>query len=121
MVIHNIELFPGKGGQLARSAGTFAQILGKKDGKVSIQLASGLIRLLNERCIATLGKVSNPEYFNYIAGKAGINRWLGYRPTVKGEAMNPIDHPHGGRTRGGRIPVTPWGKITHGKKTVNKK
>jgi large subunit ribosomal protein L2 len=119
--IHNIELLPNSGGQLIRSAGSYAQVVGSKDGLVTIKLISGKLIVLNGNCKATIGKVSNPDHFNYKAGKAGIIRLLGRRPSVKGEAMNPVDHPHGGRTRGGRVSVTPWGKITHGKKTVNKK
>jgi large subunit ribosomal protein L2 len=118
--IHNVELTPGSGGQLVRTAGNYAQLVALKDNSVTIQLISGRLITLNEECRATIGKVSNAEHSSYKAGKAGISRMLGRRPTVKGEAMNPVDHPHGGRTRGGRVSVTPWGKITHGKKTVKK-
>jgi large subunit ribosomal protein L2 len=117
--IHSIELTPGTGAKLARSAGTYAQILGFKNGLVNLQLSSGIIKLVSELCSAVIGKVSNQDHSNYMAGKAGITRLLGRRPTVKGEAMNPVDHPHGGRTRGG-LPKTPWGKIAYGKKTVRK-
>ena len=122
--IHNIELKPGAGGQLARSAGTSAQIMSKEDVFVQIRLVSGEIRLINKNCLATVGVVSNSDNKNIKLGKAGRNRYLGVRPKVRGVVMNPVDHPHGGgegRTSGGRHPVTPWGKPTKGKKTRNNK
>jgi len=123
-VIHNIELRPGKGGQIARSAGNFAQILGRDGAYVQIRLGSGEIRLVSSECMATVGAVSNPDHQNINIGKAGRNRWLGKKPHVRGVAMNPVDHPHGGgegRTSGGRHPVTPWGVPTKGKKTRHNK
>ena len=122
--IHNIELKPGAGGQLARSAGTSAQIISKEDVFVQVKLVSGEIRLINKNCLATVGVVSNPDKKNEKLGKAGRKRNLGFRPKVRGVVMNPVDHPHGGgegRTSGGRHPVTPWGKSTKGKKTRNNK
>jgi large subunit ribosomal protein L2 len=122
--IHNIELKPGAGGQLARSAGTSAQIMSKEDVFAQIKLVSGEIRLINKNCLATIGFVSNSDNKNIKLGKAGRNRYLGVRPKVRGVVMNPVDHPHGGgegRTSGGRHPVTPWGKPTKGKKTRNNK
>ena len=122
--IHNIELKPGAGGQLARSAGTSAQIVSKEDIFVQIKLISGEIRLINKNCLATIGVVSNSDNKNIKLGKAGRKRYLGFRPKVRGVVMNPVDHPHGGgegRTSGGRHPVTPWGKATKGKKTRNNK
>jgi len=123
-VIHNVELRPGKGGQLARSAGTYAQLLAKEGTYCHVRLPSSEIRLVKAECKATIGQVSNPEHENISIGKAGRTRWMGVRPTVRGVAMNPIDHPHGGgegRTSGGRHPVTPWGVPTKGYKTRNKK
>jgi large subunit ribosomal protein L2 len=123
-VVHNVELKPGKGGQLARSAGTYAQLVGKDQGYAQLRLASGELRMVRGECIATIGAVSNPDQQNVSLGKAGRNVWLGRRPSVRGVAMNPIDHPHGGgegRTSGGRHPVTPWGKPTKGKKTRSNK
>ena len=123
--IHNIELKPGSGGQLARSAGTSAQIISKEETYVQLKLVSGEIRIVNKNCLATIGIVSNSDNKNVKLGKAGRKRYLGYRPKVRGVVMNPVDHPHGGgegRTSGGRHPVTPWGKSTKGKKTrTNKK
>jgi len=122
--IHNIELKPGCGGQLARAAGTSAQIVSKEDVFVQIKLISGEIRLINRNCYATIGVVSNPDNKNIKLGKAGRKRHLGFRPKVRGVVMNPVDHPHGGgegRTSGGRHPVTPWGKSTKGKKTRKNK
>ncbi|CAN1555113.1 RplB Ribosomal protein L2 [Rhabdaerophilaceae bacterium] len=119
-IVHNIETKIGKGGQLARSAGNYAQIVGRDQGYVIVRLNSGEQRLVNGGCFATIGAVSNPDHMNISLGKAGRNRWLGFRPHNRGVAMNPIDHPHGGgegRTSGGRHPVTPWGKPTKGKKT----
>ena len=122
--IHNIELKPGAGGQLARSAGTSGQIISKEDVFVQIKQSSGEIRLVNKNCLATVGVVSNSDNKNIKLGKAGRKRYLGFRPKVRGVVMNPVDHPHGGgegRTSGGRHPVTPWGKSTKGKKTRNNK
>ena len=119
-IVHNVELKIGKGGQVARSAGTFAQIVGRDQGYVIIRLNSGEQRLIHGQCFATIGAVSNPDHMNENMGKAGRNRWLGFRPHNRGVAMNPIDHPHGGgegRTSGGRHPVSPWGKPTKGRKT----
>jgi len=123
-IIHNIELKIGKGGQLARSAGAYAQIAGRDSGNTILKLGSGELRMVKGECMATIGAVSNPDHQNRSMGKAGRNRWLGKRPTVRGVAMNPIDHPHGGgegRTSGGRHPVTPWGIATKGKKTRKNK
>lgn len=122
--IHNIELKVGCGAQLARSAGSSTQIVGKSDGYVAIKLPSGEQRKVREECKATIGVLSNIDKKNQKLGKAGRKRWLGVRPSVRGVAMNPIDHPHGGgegKTSGGRDPVTPWGKPTKGKKTRNNK
>jgi large subunit ribosomal protein L2 len=123
-IIHNVEMKPGKGGQMARSAGSFVQLVGKDQGMALVRLTSGEQRLVQAECMATIGAVSNPDNQNTKLGKAGRKRWLGIRPTVRGVAMNPIDHPHGGgegRTSGGRHPVTPWGKNTKGKRTRNNK
>jgi large subunit ribosomal protein L2 len=123
-IVHNIELKIGKGGQIARSAGSYAQIVGRDQGYVSLRLGSGEQRLVNGQCFATIGSVSNPDHSNQNFGKAGRNRWLGFRPHNRGVSMNPVDHPHGGgegRTSGGRHPVTPWGKPTKGKKTRKNK
>ena len=122
--VHNIELKPGAGGQLARSAGTSAQIISKEDTNVQIKLVSGEIRLINKNSLATIGVLSNSDNKNKKLGKAGRNRYLGNRPKVRGVVMNPVDHPHGGgegRTSGGRHPVTPWGKPTKGYRTRNNK
>ena len=123
-IIHNIEFKVGKGGQLARSAGAYAQIVGRDQDYVILRLNSGEQRLVLGRCMASVGAVSNPDHMNATVGKAGRSRWLGRRPSVRGVAMNPIDHPHGGgegRTSGGRHPVTPWGKPTKGRKTRHNK
>ncbi|MBP0466600.1 50S ribosomal protein L2 [Roseomonas sp. PWR1] len=123
-IIHNIELKPGAGGKLARSAGTFAQLVGKDGGYAQVKLMSGELRLIRSECMASIGAVSNPDNSNQQLGKAGRNRWLGRKPHNRGVTMNPIDHPHGGgegRTSGGRHPVTPWGKPTKGAKTRNNK
>ena len=123
-IIHNVELKAGKGGQLARSAGTYAQLVGRDGGNAQLRLSSGELRTVRSECRATVGAVSNPDQQNIVIAKAGRNRWLGHRPSVRGVAMNPIDHPHGGgegRTSGGRHPVTPWGKPTKGKKTRSNK
>jgi len=124
-IVHNIEMKPGKGGQVARSAGAYAQYLGRDAGYALIRLNSSEVRKIPLTCMATVGAVSNPDHMNEVIGKAGRNVWKGKRPHVRGTAMNPIDHPHGGgegRTKGGRHPVTPWGKPTKGGKTrVNKR
>jgi large subunit ribosomal protein L2 len=123
-VIHNIEMKPGKGGQIARSAGAYAQLVGKDGGYAMLRLASGEQRLVHESCMATIGAVSNSDHANTNIGKAGRKRWMGIKPTVRGVVMNPVDHPHGGgegKTSGGRHPVTPWGKPTKGARTRNKK
>jgi large subunit ribosomal protein L2 len=123
-IVHNVELKLGKGGAIARSAGTYAQIVGRDQGYVTVRLNSGEQRLVHGQCYATVGAVSNPDHMNISIGKAGRNRWLGKRPHNRGVAMNPIDHPHGGgegRTSGGRHPVTPWGKPTKGAKTRSNK
>jgi large subunit ribosomal protein L2 len=123
-IVHNVELKIGKGGQLARSAGTYAQIVGRDQGYVIVRLNSGEQRLINGRCFATVGAVSNPDHMNISIGKAGRNVWKGKRPHNRGVTMNPVDHPHGGgegRTSGGRHPVTPWGFPTKGKKTRKNK
>ncbi len=123
-IVHNVELKAGKGGQLARSAGTYLQLVGRDQGYAQLKLPSGELRMVRGECMATIGAVSNPDQSNVVIAKAGRNRWLGKRPAVRGVAMNPIDHPHGGgegRTSGGRHPVTPWGKPTKGKKTRQNK
>ncbi len=122
--IHNIEVRPGKGAQMARSAGVFAQLVGRVDGYAQIKLPSGEMRRVREECYATIGSVSNSDHFNVYVGKAGRNRWKGIRPTVRGVSMNPVDHPHGGgegRTSGGRHPVSPWALPTKGYKTRHNK
>jgi large subunit ribosomal protein L2 len=123
-IIHNIEMKRGKGGQIARAAGTYAQLIGKDQGYAQLRLNSGELRMVRAECMATVGAVSNPDQQNIKIGKAGRSRWLGKRPSVRGVAMNPIDHPHGGgegKSSGGRHPVTPWGKPTKGKRTRNNK
>ncbi len=123
-IIHNVEMKEGKGGQMARAAGGYVQLVGKDGGYAQIKLRSGELRLVRDVCLATIGAVSNPDHQNATIGKAGRSRWLGIRPSVRGVAMNPVDHPHGGgegRTSGGRHPVTPWGKGTKGNKTRSKK
>jgi large subunit ribosomal protein L2 len=123
-IVHNVEMRPGKGGQLARSAGTYVQLVGRDSGYALLKLSSGEVRMVRAECMATVGAVSNPDQKNIVIAKAGRNRWLGRRPHVRGVAMNPIDHPHGGgegRSSGGRHPVTPWGKPTKGKKTRHNK
>jgi len=123
--VHNVELFPGKGGQIIRSAGTSAKILAKENNLVVLRLSSKEIRLFKKECFATVGRVSNTDFYNVVLGKAGRNRWLGVRPTVRGSVMNPVDHPHGGGE--GRCPIgkprplTPWGKPALGMKTRHKK
>ncbi|MBV8394055.1 MAG: 50S ribosomal protein L2 [Alphaproteobacteria bacterium] len=123
-IVHNVELKAGHGGQLARSAGTYVQLVGREQGYALLRMASGEMRMVRAECRATIGAVSNPDHQNIVIGKAGRNRWLGRRPSVRGVAMNPIDDPHGGgegKSSGGRHPVTPWGKPTKGKKTRQNK
>jgi large subunit ribosomal protein L2 len=123
-IIHNVELKPLKGGQIARSAGAYAQLVGRDAGHAQVRLLSGELRMVPDSCMATVGAVSNPDHMNEVIGKAGRNRHKGRRPHVRGVAMNPIDHPHGGgegKTSGGRHPVTPWGKPTKGHKTRTNK
>ena len=119
-IVHNVEMKPGKGGQIARSAGAYVQLLGRDAGYAQLRLNSGEVRRVRAECMATIGAVSNPDHGNIKIGKAGRSRWLGRRPVVRGVVMNPVDHPHGGgegRTSGGRHPVTPWGKPTKGMRT----
>ncbi len=123
-IVHNVEMKPGKGGQIARAAGSYAQFVGRGGGYAQLRLTSGELRLVRQECIATVGAVSNPDNSNQNLGKAGRVRHMGKRPSVRGVVMNPIDHPHGGgegRTSGGRHPVTPWGKPTKGRKTRSNK
>jgi large subunit ribosomal protein L2 len=123
-IVHNVEMKVGKGGQIARSAGTYVQLVGRDAGYALLRLSSGEVRMVRAECMATIGAVSNPDQGNIKLGKAGRKRWLGKRPAVRGVAMNPIDHPHGGgegRTSGGRHPVTPWGRPTKGAKTRHNK
>ena len=123
-IVHNVEMKVGKGGQIARSAGSYVQLVGKDQGYAQLRLMSGELRLIRSECMATIGAVSNPDQKNIKLGKAGRKRWLGKRPSVRGVAMNPVDHPHGGgegRTAGGRHPVSPWGKPTKGKRTRSNK
>ncbi len=123
-IVHNVEMKLGKGGAIARSAGSYAQIVGRDQGYVIVRLNSGEQRLILGQCYGTVGAVSNPDHMNTSIGKAGRTRWLGWRPHNRGVVMNPVDHPHGGgegRTSGGRHPVTPWGKPTKGKKTRTNK
>jgi len=116
--LHNLEYYPGQGGKISRSAGTFSKIIKKYEKNALLKLSSGEFRLFFLECFCTLGRVSNMEHNEQIIGKAGINRLLGWRPVVRGRAMNPVDHPHGGRTNGGITPRTPWGYLTRGIKTV---
>ena len=123
-IVHNVELKIGKGGQIARSAGTYVQYIGRDQGYALLRLRSGETRMVRAECMATIGSVSNADHSNINLGKAGRSRWLGRRPNVRGVVKNPVDHPHGGgegRTSGGRHPVTPWGKPTKGKKTRSNK
>ena len=123
-IVHNVEMKVGKGGQIGRSAGAYVQLVGKDSGYAQLKLRSGELRMVPARCMATIGAVSNPDHQNEVIGKAGRNRWKGKRPHVRGVAMNPVDHPHGGgegKTSGGRNPVTPWGQPTKGYKTRNPK
>ncbi len=123
-IIHNVEMKPGKGGQIARSAGTYVQLVGRDAGMAILRLNSGEQRLVPGSCLATIGAVSNPDHGNTNDGKAGRTRWRGKTPHNRGVVMNPVDHPHGGgegRTSGGRHPVSPWGKPTKGKRTRSNK
>jgi len=123
-IVHNIEMKPGRGGQIARAAGAYAQYLGRDAGYALLRLNSAEVRRVRLECKATVGAVSNPDHMNEVLAKAGRNVWRNRRPSVRGTAMNPIDHPHGGgegRTKGGRHPVTPWGKPTKGGKTRKNK
>lgn len=123
-IIHNIELKPKKGAQMIRSAGTYAQLVGRDGGYAQIKLASGELRMVMDACLATVGAVSNPDNMNQVFSKAGRTRHQGKRPSVRGVVMNPFDHPHGGgegKSSGGRHPVTPWGKKTRGPKTRKNK
>jgi len=120
-IVHNVEIKIGKGGQIARSAGTYAQIVGRDQQHVILRLNSTEQRLVHGRCMATVGAVSNPDNMNITIGKAGRQRWKGRMPHNRGITMNPVDHPHGGRTKGGGHPVTPWGFPTKGKKTRKNK
>ena len=123
-IVHNVEMKPGKGGQIARSAGTYVQVVGRDKGMVMVRLNSGEQRYIHSDCMATIGAVSNPDNQNQNFGKAGRGRWMGKRPLTRGVAKNPVDHPHGGgegRTSGGRHPVTPWGKPTKGARTRHNK
>jgi|TARA_B110000263_G_scaffold124924_1_gene108660 large subunit ribosomal protein L2 len=121
--VHNVELTPGSGGQLVRSAGAYAQIMAHDGGYTTLKLPSGEFRMVPDKCMATIGQIGNRTHEQVVSGKAGRSRWLGRRPTVRGVVMNPVDHPHGGgegKTSGGRHPVTPWGKPTKGYKTRKK-
>ena len=123
-IVHNVEMKIGKGGQIARAAGAYVQLVGRDSGYARLRLASGEMRMVRQECMATVGAVSNPNNQNTNLGKAGRNRWKGKRPSVRGVAMNPVDHPHGGgegRSSGGRHPVTPWGKPTKGRRTRSNK
>ena len=120
-IIHNVELKPGRGGQIARSAGAFVQLVGRDGGWAVLKLSSGETRRVRQECMGSIGAVSNPDHSNAVTGKAGRTRWVGKRPTVRGITMNPIDHPNGGRTNGGKHWVTPWGKPTKGAKTRKNK
>lgn len=123
-IVHNVELKPGKGGQIARSAGAYVQLVGRDQGMAILRLNSGEQRIVHGSCMGTVGAVSNPDHGNINDGKAGRTRWRGKRPHNRGVTMNPVDHPHGGgegRTSGGRTPVTPWGKDTKGTRTRKNK
>jgi large subunit ribosomal protein L2 len=122
--VHNVELKLGKGGQMARSAGAYAEIVAKENGMIQLRLPSGEIRNVREQCAATIGQVSNPEHMNIVIGSAGRKRWMGIRPTVRGVAMNPVDHPMGGgeaRSKGGNHPMSPWAQKAKGLKTRNRR
>jgi large subunit ribosomal protein L2 len=120
-IVHNVETKPGAGGSLARSAGTYAMVAGRDGASVIIRMKSGETRMVPAACLASVGAVSNPDHLNEIVGKAGRNRWKGFRPVSRGIARNPVDHPNGGRTNGGKHWATPWGKPTKGKKTRTNK
>jgi large subunit ribosomal protein L2 len=120
-IVHNVELKPGRGGQMARSAGSYVQLVGRDAGWAILKLSSGETRRVRQECMATVGAVSNPDHANESIGKAGRTRWMGIRPTVRSIAMNPVDHPNGGRTKGGKHWATPWGKPTKGYKTRKNK
>ena len=123
LFVHNIELIPGKGGQMVRTAGAYAQVMAHDNGYTTLKLPSGEVRLVSDQCMATIGQVGNRAFEQIVSGKAGRSRWLGRRPKVRGVVMNPVDHPHGGgegKTSGGRHPVSPWGKPTKGYKTRKK-
>tara|TARA_Y100000768_G_scaffold369572_1_gene334604 strand:- start:292 stop:1116 length:825 start_codon:yes stop_codon:yes gene_type:complete len=120
LFVHNVELIPGKGGQMVRTAGAYAQVMAHDNGYTTLKLPSGEVRLVSDQCMATIGQVGNRAFEQIVSGKAGRSRWLGKRPKVRGVVMNPVDHPHGGgegKTSGGRHPVSPWGKPTKGYKT----
>jgi large subunit ribosomal protein L2 len=120
-IVHNIEMKPGAGGKMARSAGAYAQLVGRDAGWAVVRMNSGETRKVRAECLATVGAVSNPDHMNEVTGKAGRTRWKGIRPTVRSTAMNPVDHPNGGRTKGGKHWATPWGKPTKGYKTRKNK
>ena len=123
LFVHNVELNPKNGGQLVRSAGSYAQVMAHDDGFTTLKLPSGEVRMVSDQCLATIGQIGNRTHEQVVSGKAGRSRWLGRRPKVRGVVMNPVDHPHGGgegKTSGGRHPVTPWGKPTKGYKTRKK-
>ena len=123
MFVHNVELIPGCGGKMVRSAGSAAQVMAHDEGFTTLKLPSGEIRLVRETCFATIGEVGNKSHEQIVSGKAGRTRWLGKRPKVRGVVMNPVDHPHGGgegKTSGGRHPVSPWGQPAKGFKTRKK-
>ena len=123
LFVHNVELIPGKGGQMVRTAGAYAQVMAHDNGYTTLKLPSGEVRMVSDQCMATIGQVGNRTFEQIVSGKAGRSRWLGRRPKVRGVVMNPVDHPHGGgegKTSGGRHPVSPWGKPTKGYKTRKK-
>ena len=120
-IVHNVEMKPGAGGSLARSAGTYVMVAGRDGANVIIKLKSGETRMISSSCMASVGAVSNPDHLNEVVGKAGRNRWKGFRPVSRGIARNPVDHPNGGRTNGGKHWATPWGQPTKGKKTRTNK
>lgn len=120
-IVHNVETKAGKGGQMARSAGTYAMLVGRDQGYALLKMKSGETRMVRSECMATVGAVSNPDHVNEVTGKAGRTRWKGARPVSRGIARNPVDHPNGGRTNGGKHWATPWGQPTKGKKTRNNK
>ncbi len=123
LLVHNVELVPGKGGQMVRAAGGYAQVMAHDNGYTTLKLPSGEVRMVRDECMATIGQIGNRSFEQIVSGKAGRSRWLGKRPKVRGVVMNPVDHPHGGgegKTSGGRHPVSPWGKPTKGYKTRKK-